>query len=99
MIALLTLLLFPVAIQYERGGAWHVLFPLYFIVAVLDVIANYTEISLLCLAWPEAGKPTVSMRIPGILLQGGWRGALAYDVARYLNYFAPGHKHITEVAQ
>jgi hypothetical protein len=97
MISLITLLFFPLAIQYERGGAWKLLFPLYIATAILDTIANYTEVSLLCLAWPEPGKPTVSMRIPALLVQGGWRGKLALWVAKYLNYFAPNHNHITEV--
>jgi hypothetical protein len=97
MISLITLLFFPMAIQYERGGAWRLLFPLYFLTAVLDAIANYTEVSLLCLAWPEKGKPTVSMRIPSLLFKPGWRGQLAFWVAKYLNYFAPNHNHITEV--
>jgi hypothetical protein len=85
------------AIQYERKGAWQLLFPLYLLTALLDTLANYTEVSLLCMAWPEKGKPTVSMRIPALLFNQGWRGNLAFYVAKYLNYFAPGHNHISEV--
>lgn len=40
-----TAILYPFAIQYKRGGLWMLLTPLTLVTAVLDVIANYTEIA------------------------------------------------------
>ena len=97
MISLITLLLYPLAIQYERGGIFKLLLPLYIVTAILDTLANYTEISLLCLAWPQAYKPTISMRIPQLLIGGGWKSTTSYAAAVYLNYFSPTHNHITEI--
>ena len=97
MIALVTLLLYPLAIQYERGGWCKVLWPIYVITAILDVIANYTELALITYDWPRTGEVTFSMRIPRLLLTGGWRSWASYQCARYLNYFAPDHNHISQI--
>ena len=97
MISLITLLLYPLAIQCERKGVYSILLPLYIVTALLDVLANYTELSLLCLAWPQRGKPTFSMRIPQLLISGGWKSTVSYEVAVYLNFFSPTHDHITEI--
>lgn len=91
MISVLVLFLYPIAIQYERGGIWRVLLPLYIITALLDVVANYTEISLLLLEWPKPKQYTVSKRISYLIPCLGWKGSIAYMVARYLNYFSANH--------
>lgn len=97
MISLITLLLFPLAIQYERGGYWKLLWPLYLTTAILDVTANYTELALITYDWPKAGEVTFSLRIPRLLLVGGWISSAVYWCARYLNYFSPGHNHISQI--
>jgi hypothetical protein len=96
MISILTLLLYPLAIQYERKGLWRLLFLLYVLTGLLDIIANYTEVSLICLKWPAVRKPTVSMRIPELLLNPFWK-PIAYQLAKYLNYWSPSHNHIIEI--
>lgn len=46
VLTVITALLYPFAIQYKRGGLWNLLIPITALTALLDVIANYTEMSL-----------------------------------------------------
>lgn len=41
----ITAALYPFAIQYKRKGLWRILTPLTFLTAILDVVANYTEVA------------------------------------------------------
>jgi len=97
MVSIVTLIFYALAIQYERGGLWRVLWPLYVLTALLDVVANHTEVSLLLGSWPEPGVMTVSQRIPSMLKIPGRIGKLSYYVSVYLNFFSPTHDHIKEI--
>ena len=87
-------LLYPLASQYERGGWWKLLAPVTFIAAVLDVLANYSELSLLMWDWPREGEYLFSKRLERLIHNDDWRGSVARLMAIPLNYFDPVGKHI-----
>lgn len=84
--------LYPIAIQYERGGWWYLVAPITFIAWVVDVIANCTELSLLFLEFPR--EPTFSQRLSRLVRSTGWRSDLARRIAPVLNQIAPSGSHI-----
>jgi len=91
---LLLALLYPIAIQYERGGWWKLLAPVTFIAALLDVLANYSELALLMWDWPQKGEYLFSKRLERLIHNDDWRGSVARLMAIPLNYFDPTGKHI-----
>jgi hypothetical protein len=91
--SLLLLILYPVVIQYERKGWWYLLAPLAIIAYVVDVIANYTELSLIY-GWPRKGEFTLSNRLWRLSNIPGWRGDLASWIMRYTDWFDPDGYHI-----
>jgi hypothetical protein len=94
--SILLALLYPIAIQYERGGIWFILFPITLIALIIDVIANYTELAILTLDFPRAKEYTFSDRLVRIQYAEGWTGFIGRNVAAYCNYWAPNHNHIPE---
>lgn len=86
---LLLALLFPFAIQYERGGWWRVLAPITLLTVIVDVAANYTELALLTWDHPRPGEHTFSQRLYRLQFNTDWRGSLARPIVDALNYFAP----------
>jgi len=96
---LLLALLYPLAIQYERGGWWRIVAPVTAFALLIDVLANYTELSLAMLEWPKRGEWTFSTRLERLFREQGWRGDIARPVSRVLNWFSPtGHPHIKNAA-
>ena len=96
MISLFILLpLYSLGIQYERGGMW-LLFSVFGVVGlVLDILLNYTELSILTLDFPKKGEFTFSKRLSRLQYNTDWRGTLARYIAKGLNSIAPSGKHIT----
>lgn len=92
--SLLLALLYPLAVQYERGSWWKTLLPLTLLTLLIDIIANYTELALLTWDFPKRGEWTFSTRLKRLQTDSGWRGALAQYVVVYLNFFAPNGKHV-----
>lgn len=91
---ILLALLFPLAIQYERGGAWRLLAPVTFVAVLLDIAANYSELALLTWDWPRKGEHLFSQRLKRLIHNDGWRGSVARAVAKPLNYFDPTGTHV-----
>jgi hypothetical protein len=97
MISLIVLLLFPLAVQYERGFLWSVLLtvtgilPVFFL---LDMIANRTELALLFWDWPAPYELTISQRLMRLQHECGWRARMARPLVGLLNYFSPYGDHI-----
>ena len=91
MLTTLLLILFPVAVQYERGGLWWLIAPVTFVALVIDVLANYTELALLTWDFPRRGEYTFSNRLRRLQYNNDWRGVLARPVVRFLNWIMPGH--------
>jgi len=60
--SLLLFLLYPIAIQFERGGAWRLLLPVILLALVIDILANYTELALV-FGLPRRGEWTFSQRL------------------------------------
>lgn len=94
MMTALLWLIYPIAIQYERGGLWRAFYLMAAVGLVIDVIANYTELTLLTLDWPKRGEWTFSKRLKRLVLDAGWRGSVARYVAKILDVIAPSGKHI-----
>lgn len=88
------LLLYPLAVQYLRGGWWRVLAPLTLFTLILDAIANYTILAVLTWDWPRQGERTFSVRLQRLVFEIDWRGTVARMIARYLNLFDPTHNHV-----
>ena len=89
MISLLTLLLYPLAIQYRKG--WSIVYPLSLIVLLLDILANYTELVIITQDFPKEGEYTFSKRLERLQYGTPWQQFVASLVIPYLNYFDPGH--------
>lgn len=92
--SLILALLYPIAIQFERKGWWLLLAPVTFIALVIDVIANYTELALLTLDFPQSGEYTFSQRLKRLNLDEGWRGSFGRCITKYLDYFDPHGWHV-----
>lgn len=88
---LLLALLYPLAIQYERGGWWNLCLLLAIPAAIIDVIANYTELALLTWDFPKKGEYTFSTRLVRLQEGTAWQRFIASVVIPYLNYFDPNH--------
>jgi hypothetical protein len=88
---ILLALLYPLAIQYERGGWWSILKPLALVTAIIDVIANYTELAILTLDFPQAGELTFSVRCNRLIHQDNWAGKVGRFTQIYCNFFDEGH--------
>lgn len=91
---LLLALLYPIAIQVERGGWWRIVAPITLVALVIDVLANHTELSLVMWERPQRGEWTFSTRLERLVSEQGWRGDIARPVASILNFIAPSGKHI-----
>ena len=89
--SVLLALLYPLAVQYERGGWWRLVAPVTIVTLVLDVIANYTELAVLTWDFPQRNEYTFSTRLKRLKFDYGWRGKLVTPVIRYLNHFDNGH--------
>jgi len=61
-----TTVLYPLAIQFKRGGWWSILKPLALFTAVLDVAANYTEVAIV-FGKPKPGKVTITRRLKAMV--------------------------------
>lgn len=94
MLSLLLALLYPLAIQYRRGGVFQILLPITVFALLVDVIANYTELALLTWDFPHAREYTFSQRLMRLRFDFGWRGAVANRIIPLLNFFDPTGKHI-----
>ena len=92
--ALLLALVFPLAIQYTRGGWWRLVTPITVAALILDVALNYTTLALLTWDFPRAREYTFSIRLKRLVKDPGWRGGFALAVAVYLNYYTPGNNHV-----
>jgi hypothetical protein len=89
--SLLLLLLYPIAVQYERGGLWRIVMPITLVTLVIDVIANYTELALLTWDFPQEGEYTFSDRLVRLKHNGDWRGVIARMAVWYCDIFFEGH--------
>lgn len=94
--SLILALLYPLAIQYLRGGVWLVVLPITFIAFFIDVLANYTELALFTWDFPQKGEHTFSDRLVRLQYNLDWRGDIARKIIPILNYFDPTGKHIHE---
>ena len=87
-------LLFPIAIQINRGGWWRVVAPVTLLALLIDVLANYTTLALLLWDFPRVGEYTFSDRLVRLTRRPDWRGDIARDIATILNRIDPLHNHI-----
>lgn len=81
-------------IQYKRGGWWNILAPFAVLVFILDVLANYTEITLFAAELPKAGEYSISKRLFRLQSQVGVIGDISRWVVGVLNAATPGGVHI-----
>lgn len=87
--------LYAIGIQYQRGGWWRVCLVAAVPAMVLNVLANYSSLALITWDWPQRKEYTFSVRLQRLVLAPGWRGVLAWAIARYLlDPFDPDGYHI-----
>lgn len=86
--------LYPIAVQYERGGWCKLLFPLYMVAGLLSAYLNYTTFAFYTWDAPRKGENTFSQRCERLVGEPGLRGVFARLVARYTNRFDPSPPHI-----
>lgn len=93
ILSALLLLIYPLVIQYKRGGLWRVLVPFTAVALLLDVLSNYTEWAFV---WgkPPAGCYTISKRIKWEMDNGSdSRQEIAHLIQIYLDAFEPDGSH------
>lgn len=89
----LTAIAYPLAIQYKRGGLWTILAPFAALVLIVDVLASYTEWSLVFGA-PKKGDHTITQRVESMHVDElESRRNLAKLVQIYLDACEPDGKH------
>lgn len=88
---LILLAIYPLAIQFERGNKWRLLFWLYYPAGILDVLLNFTILALYTWDFPARGEWTFSTRLKRLQYYPGWRGAVARVIRDYLNFWQKGH--------
>jgi len=88
---IILMLLYPIAVQAERGGWWLLVTPITFMALVVDVWCNYTELALITWDFPAKGEWTFSTRLRRLQYYPGWRGSFARVCRDYCNFFDPGH--------
>ena len=93
--SILLALLYPIAIQYERGGWWYLVLPITALALIVDVVANFTELAILTWDFPRRNEWTFSQRLSRLRYNGDWRGTTARYIVRVLDAIAPSGKHIT----
>lgn len=57
----------------------------------LDVLYNFTTVSVLLWSLPMDGEWTISKRLKRQRFDVGWRGARAHRFAELVNRISPGH--------
>lgn len=95
---------YAIGIQYQRESLWTWVRFVCMCVAVaaifIDVIAQWTVLSLYLWEWPKHQEYTFSDRLERLVNDTGWRGAIARPIALVLNWIAPpGHPHIINAAK
>jgi hypothetical protein len=90
---LLLALLYPLAVQYERGGWWRLVAPVTLFTLLIDVIATHSELALIC-GWPRKGEWTFSTCLLRLRYRGDLVGKLCRGVIDYLNFWAPDGRHV-----
>jgi hypothetical protein len=88
---IILLFLYPIAVQFNRGGWFLLLAPITVFTLALDVLANYTELALLTWDFPRTGEYTFSTRLERLGKNTDWRGSVARGVISYLNLFSLNH--------
>ena len=87
-------MLYPIAIQYERGGLFRLLLPITIAALIIDVVLNYTTLAILTWDRPCKGEWTFSKRLKRLKTDAGWRGKAVAPIIKYLNRFAPDGNHV-----
>jgi hypothetical protein len=87
-------LAYPLAIQYERGGWWKLLYPVTALALLVDVWLNWTTFSLYLWSAPGKKEYTLSQHLERLVSDKGWRGFVARAIAHYTNRFDPTPPHI-----
>ena len=93
--------LYPIAIQYERGGWWQVFYLVAIPALIIDFIANLIPLAIIFWDRPFKYSPTLhrteltfSDRLERLVYELGWKGAVAKFIAKTLNTIAPSKVHI-----
>ena len=93
ILTITTAVLYPIAITYKKGGLFAPLKALALITALIDVLANYTELALI-FGWPREGEYTITRRIRRMHFdEVAARRKLAELVQVYLDAAEPDGKH------
>lgn len=94
-------ILYPIAIQYERGGWWNICLIVALPAWVLDVILNHTTLALLTYSFPmkrlDKYEWTFSDRLARLQYGNLWKHRIARYLKRVLDPIAPSGLHIVPI--
>lgn len=94
MISLFILLpLYCLTVQAERGGWWRLAYLLWPLAALVDVVLNYSEWTLMFWEKPGKGQYTVTKRLSALKPNQTWKGSVARYVCPILDQIAPSGCH------
>jgi hypothetical protein len=98
---LILMALYPIAIQYERGGYWQVFYLIAIPALIVDFVANVIPLSIIFWERPFHFSPTLyrtemtfSDRLERLVTFSNWKGSTSRFIAKTLNTIAPSKVHI-----
>lgn len=94
MFTAITMFGYPLVIQYKRKGLWYVLSPFAVLIWLCDVIANYTEWTLV-FGLPAKGDITITKRLKRMQVSDKFesRRSFAKGILTVLDACEPDGKH------
>lgn len=95
---------YAIGIQYQRESWWqwarNVCLVIAGIAVLIDVLAEWTVLSLYLWELPREHEYTFSDRLERLVTETGWRSRIAWPIALLLNWIAPpGHPHIKNAVE
>jgi hypothetical protein len=98
---LILAILYPIAIQYERGGLWQIFYLVAVPAVIVDFFANFLVFSIVFYDKPFRYSATLhrleytfSDRLERLVFELGWKRKVARFIAKTLNSIAPSKVHI-----
>lgn len=96
LLHLLLPIIYYIWVQHKRGANYKYLQVFGLLGLPIDVLLNYTTLSLLFWDFPKVTEYTFSKRLPRLCSLNGWRGKFAIKVKELLNKVDPLHNHIKD---
>lgn len=93
VVAACMLAIYAIGVQYERGGAWKLVFPVTLLALLMSWALNQT-LGRLLYGTPASWRETFSKHTERTTHLMSWRGRVARLMAAVLNFFSHDELHI-----